>query len=112
MLPLFFISAACLTFQSTSTKGQDTPAAKVDDLAYSKTLEKRASEILEELRLEDPAVAARVRETIVAPVPRPPGPARRPGREDPGHRGPGDLAKDEKAGRIEAERASTEAAAS
>jgi hypothetical protein len=110
---LFFVSAAWLSFQAPATGGSDTPAAaKADDLAYSKTLEKRASEILEELQIKDPAIAGRVREVIIRQY---------RGLRDlheardakiKGIQGAPDIAKDRKAGRIEAERASTEAAAS
>jgi Protein of unknown function (DUF3826) len=57
MWPLLLISAACLVPQS--------PAAKADDLAYTRTLEKRASDVLDELRLDDRAIAERARGIIV-----------------------------------------------
>jgi hypothetical protein len=66
MWPLFFVSAACLVSQASPPGRPDAPsAAKADELAYTRTLEKRASEVLDELRLGDPAIAARVRTIVI-----------------------------------------------
>ncbi len=104
MWPLFLVSAVCLVCQA--------PDAKADELAYSRMLEKRASEVLNELRLDDGAIADRVRAIIIdqyrslrtlhdsrdAKV-----------REIQSDRG---IEKAAKTDRIEAERAATEAASS
>ena len=102
MWPLFLVSTVCLVCQA--------PDAKADELAYTRTLEKRASEVLDDLRLDDRAIADRVRGTVIEQ-----------------YRGlrtlheardakvreiqaDGGIEKAAKAGRIEAERMSTEAA--
>jgi hypothetical protein len=104
MMLLYLVTAFCLAPQD--------PAAKGDDAAYARALEKRASDVLDELKLEDPAVVGRVRSTIIeqyrglrtlhdardAKV-----------REIQADEG---VEKVARAGRIEAERASTDAAAS
>ena len=57
MLTWLLVSAACLAFQA--------PAAEADEAAYTRALEKRAADVLDELRLDDRAVADRVRGAII-----------------------------------------------
>lgn len=99
MLTWLLASVACLAFQA--------PETKADDASYTRAIEKRAADVLDELQLDDPAAADRVRTAIVGQ-----------------YRGLHVLhnARDarvreiearggvEKAGRVRAERASTEAA--
>ena len=51
------VSAVCLATQA--------PDAKADEAAYSRAIEKRAADVLDELKLEDRAAADRVRGAIV-----------------------------------------------
>jgi hypothetical protein len=64
---LYFISVACLT--STAAVpiiAADGSNAQTDaDPAYSRVLEKRAADVLDVLKLDDSAKAARVREAVV-----------------------------------------------
>jgi hypothetical protein len=65
MCELLFSSVACLALALPNFAG-DAPAAKADtDEAYTRVLETRAADILDVLGIDDPAKAARVRETII-----------------------------------------------
>ena len=105
MLTWYLVSIVCLVPQAAGT-------AKADELAYTKTLEKRADDVLDELKLDDREVAGRVRAAIIDQY--------RDLRtlHDAGDakvreiESLADLDKAAKGGRIEAERASTEAASS
>lgn len=67
MWRFLLITATCISIQPAATTAQDAPVApKEDEAAYARTLEKRVADILAELKLDDPAVAGRVRDKIVA----------------------------------------------
>jgi hypothetical protein len=71
MRTALFVTIACLaapaSFPSFGADGADTPSATTadDDPAYTKVLEKRAADVLDVLGLDDPAKAARVREAVI-----------------------------------------------
>jgi hypothetical protein len=117
MRTAFFVSVVCLAAPSaTPTFGANGPnapaAASDDDSAYTKVLEKRAADVLDVLGLDDPAKAARVREAVVNQYR---GLRKLHDARDAAiqaFKGRSDQDKSELAGRIEAERARTDAAAS
>jgi hypothetical protein len=65
MCAVLFSTVACLALAIPTFAG-DAPSAKADtEEAYSRVLETRAADILDVLGIDDPAKAARVRETII-----------------------------------------------
>src|SRR5262249_24480875 len=118
MRTALFVSVACLAAPAACpTFGADGPAAPPaatadDGPAYMKVLEKRAADVLDVLALDEPAKAARVREVVINQYR---GIRRLQDARDAAIKALKDRRdqdKSELAGRIEAERARTDAAAS
>src|SRR4051794_41519479 len=60
-------AAAAPTFAQDGPKPTGDAGANADaETAYTRALEKRAGDVLDVLKLEDPAKAARVREAVIA----------------------------------------------
>jgi len=114
----FFVSVACLAAAAASpalgADGPNVPSTAVadDDPAYTKVLEKRAADVLDVLGLDAPAKAARVREVVIDQYR---GLRKLHDARDSAIKAlkaRHDQDKSELAGRIEAERTRTDAAAS